>query len=233
MSVSSDSRAPVLVSWSGGKDSALALYALLSSPTHRPVGLLTTVTEGYDRISMHGVRTSLLRRQAACTGLPLATVSIPPVASAEVYGERMGAALEAAREDGIDTVAFGDLFLEDVRDYRERMLATAGMTALFPLWGLETGNLAGRFVDEGFRATLCCVDTSQLNASFAGRAFDHSLLEELPAGVDPCGENGEFHTFVSEGPVLSSPVPVTAGERVLRDDRFMYCDLVPVEALTE
>jgi uncharacterized protein (TIGR00290 family) len=233
MSDASDSRAPVLVSWSGGKDSALALHALFSSPTHRPAGLLTTITEGYDRISMHGVRSTLLRQQAARTGLPLATVSIPPTAPGDVYAERMGAALRTARDGGIDTVAFGDLFLEDVRAYRERMISDAGMTALFPLWGADTGDLAKRFVEEGFRATVCCVDTTQLHASFAGRSFDRSLLDDLPAGVDPCGENGEFHTFLWDGPVLSSPVPISAGNRVLRDDRFMYCDLLPAEALPE
>jgi uncharacterized protein (TIGR00290 family) len=222
-----DERVPVLVSWSGGKDSCLALYELLSSATHRPAGLLTTITEEFDRVSMHGVRRTLLRQQADLLGLPLRVVLIPPDPTDQSYRDRMGAAMADARQQGIDTVAFGDLFLEDVRAYREEMLAGAGMKATFPLWGRPTGELARSFLELGFRAVLTCVDTTQMPGHFAGRDYDAALLAELPPGADPCGEKGEFHTFVHAGPIFPHPIPFTRGEHVLRDERFMYCDLVP------
>jgi uncharacterized protein (TIGR00290 family) len=225
--VETDDRIPVLLSWSGGKDSSLALHDLLASETHRPVGLLTTVTEEFDRISMHGVRHTLLRRQAEQLGLHLSVVLIPPDPSDTSYRDRMGAALIDARKQGIEAVAFGDLFLQDVRVFREAMIAAAGMTAIFPLWGRPTTDLARTFVELGFRATLTCVDTTQIPAHFAGREYDAQLLAELPAGADPCGENGEFHTFVHAGPLFPEPIQVTRGEHVLREGRFMYCDLVP------
>jgi uncharacterized protein (TIGR00290 family) len=217
---------PVLLSWSGGKDSSLTLDALRKSSEWEPAGLLTTVTEGYDRISMHGVRRSLLEQQASRIGLPLTVVTIPAASSNESYEQRMGEALKGAREEGILTVAFGDLFLEDVRSYRERMLATVGMSAIFPLWRLPTDQLAKDFIADGFRAVLTCVDTEQLAADFAGREYDPALLEDLPSTADSCGENGEFHTFVYDGPIYTHPISVTRGDRVLRDSRFMYCDLL-------
>lgn len=223
-------RKPVLLAWSGGKDSCMALHELQHSLDFEVVGLLTTVTEEYERISMHGVRRSLLEAQAAAIGLPLTVVTIPPAAGNETYDERMGAALASAREAGIGTVAFGDLYLQEIRDYREQMLARAGMSGIFPLWGRPTRELAESFISEGFRAVLTCVDTSQIDAIFAGRDFDRALLATFPSSADPCGENGEFHTFVYSGPVLSAPLNISTGDRVLRDDRFMYCDIFSLSA---
>lgn len=217
---------PVLLSWSGGKDSALALHALRQTPGVEVAGLLTTVTEDYDRISMHGVRRTLLERQAAEAGLPLHIVWIPRECSNEIYEERMTAVLSGIREAGIRRVAFGDLFLEDIRAYRESRLTSFGMEALFPLWGKDTAALARDFLHLGFAAVLVCVDTETLAAPFAGRSFDESLLRDLPPGVDPCGENGEFHTFVHAGPVFRAPVPFRLGE-VENRGRFQYCDLIP------
>jgi uncharacterized protein (TIGR00290 family) len=217
---------PVLLSWSGGKDSTLALERLGRSADWRVARFLTTVTEQYDRISMHGVRRSLLEAQADALGLPLTVVSIPAAASNESYEDRMGVALEEVRAEGITTVGFGDLFLEDVRRYRETMLAPVGMEAVFPLWGLNTTELARGFVERGYRAILTCVDTSQIPGDFAGRDFDDPLLNDLPPAADPCGENGEFHTFVHDGPLFRHPVGCTRGGRVLREDRFMYQDLL-------
>jgi uncharacterized protein (TIGR00290 family) len=219
-------RERLLVSWSGGKDSALALHALAGDFDFT---LLTTVTEEYDRISMHGVRVDLLRRQADALGLPLETVPIPPLCTNEVYEERMHAALSRQREAGLRRVVCGDIFLEDVRRYREERLFRDGLTGVFPLWGLDSRELAERFIGLGFRAVLCCVDTRALDASFAGRFFDRSLLADLPPTADPCGENGEFHTFVCDGPNFARPVPLRLGERTLRDGRFAYVDLLPGE----
>lgn len=215
-----------LLSWSGGKDSALALHALRQTPGVEVCGLLTTVTEEYHRISMHGVRRTLLERQAEEAGLPLHIVSIPPDCPDETYEERMAAALALHRARGVGCVAFGDLFLEDIRAYRESKLAGAGMEALFPVWGLDTAQLARDFIAQGFAAILVCVDTSALDPSFAGRAFDESLLRDLPPGVDPCGENGEFHTFVHAGPIFHAPIAVRIDVCETRLDRFRYCDLV-------
>jgi uncharacterized protein (TIGR00290 family) len=221
-----DSRAPILLAWSGGKDSALALEVLLASNEWRIAALLTTVTEEYDRVSMHGVRTALLRAQASALALPLRIVSIPPATSNETYELRMGQALEEARREGVRAVAFGDLFLADVRAYRERMLGTVGMSGVFPLWGAPTSELARHFIDSGHRAVLTCVDTEQIDGRFAGREYDAALLDELPPHADPCGEKGEFHTFVYDGPCFREPVSWSRGERVLRENRFQYCDLL-------
>ena len=182
-----DAIEPILLSWSGGKDSALTLYALRQTPGVEVSGLLTTVTEDYDRISMHGVRRALLEQQAEATGLPLHVVSIPPDCTNEIYEERMAAALAPHRNRGVHRVAFGDLFLEDIRAYRETKLAGAGMAALFPVWGRDTKELAKGFIVQGFQAVLVCVDTDALDPVFAGRAFDADLLRDLPAHVDPCG----------------------------------------------
>jgi uncharacterized protein (TIGR00290 family) len=219
---------PVIVAWSGGKDSALALREILGDARYRVAALLTTVTAEYDRISMHGVRRTLLRRQTESLGLPLEEVLISPGASNGEYETNMGAALAALRTriPGLDTVVFGDLFLADVRAYRERMLARIGMRGLFPLWLHDTRALAYDFVRLGYRAVLVCVDAAQLGGAFAGREFDADLLHDLPREVDPCGENGEFHTFVYAGPGLRQPVFHDRGPVVVRDGRFVYCDLV-------
>jgi uncharacterized protein (TIGR00290 family) len=212
-----------LVSWSGGKDSALALHALRGDPRVVVDGLLTTVTDGYDRISMHGVRIELLAAQAAAVGLPVETARIPTACTNEGYEAVMRDALGAYAARGGEAVAFGDLFLEDVRAYRERLLAPLPLAPRFPLWGLDTRALAERFVALGFRAVLVCVDPRQLDASFCGRELDASLLAALPPGCDPCGENGEFHTFVYDGPIFARPVPIEAGEVVERDG-FWFAD---------
>src|SRR6266516_4061514 len=218
----------VLVAWSGGKDSALALREILLDGRYRVAALLTTVTGAYERISMHGVRRTLLERQAASLGLPLEQVVISPGATNEEYEGNMGATLVALRDrvPGLDTVVFGDLFLADIRAYRERMLARLGLRGLFPLWLRDTRTLAHEFVRLGYRAVLVCVDAAQLAGAFAGRAFDVDLLHDLPRDVDPCGENGEFHTFVYAGPGLGQPVRHERGPVVARDARFVYCDLV-------
>lgn len=219
-------REPIALCWSGGKDSALALAELTADPRYEVVSLVTTVTSAYDRISMHGVRRSLLRDQAEAIGLPLDEVEIPPRASNTDYESAMADALSTVQESGISRVAFGDLFLADIRKYRERQMAAIGMGCLFPVWGRDTRQLARDFVTDGFRAVLCCVDPKQLDPAFCGREIDHTLIDELPAGVDPCGENGEFHTFVFDGPVFGRPVPLQRGEIVCRDG-FWYCDLLP------
>jgi uncharacterized protein (TIGR00290 family) len=219
---------PVLLAWSGGKDSTLALVRLRADPSVRVCALVTAVTSDYGRISIHGVRRELLELQAAAIGLPLIVASLSSGAANAAYEESWARALAAgtARFDGATHVAYGDLFLEDVRAYREAQLGALGYTPFFPVWGEETATLARTFVNDGFRAVLTCVDTTQLDARFAGREFDHELLDELPATVDPCGERGEFHTFVWAGPHMRGAVPIAEGERVLRDERFQYCDFM-------
>ena len=219
---------PIILSWSGGKDSALALHTLSQDPSCEVVGLLTSVTRDYDRISIHGVRRALLEAQAASIALPLYQLSLAPNCTNADYEAAFLGALATIRQCNADVshIAFGDLFLADVRAYRERMLSATGWTPRFPLWGLNTTALAHHFIQEGFDARLVCVDTTQLDASFAGRAYDTQLLADLPSSVDPCGEHGEFHTFVSDGPPFTAPIQYTCGEKVLRDDRFMYCDLL-------
>jgi uncharacterized protein (TIGR00290 family) len=215
---------PVGLAWSGGKDSVLALRALRRDRVD-VVALLTTITEGYERVSMHGVRRELVRRQAAVTGVPLVEVTIPPDCVNVVYEERMSAAFAEPPLAQIGAMASGDLFLEDVRAYREERLAEAGKEALFPLWGRDTRALAREFVDDGFEAVVCCLDPRKLDPSFAGRRYDAAFLDDLPREVDPCGERGEFHTFVHAGPVLSEPLSVAVGDVVERDG-FVFCDLV-------
>jgi uncharacterized protein (TIGR00290 family) len=217
---------PVILSWSGGKDSAMALRELRRGGTYDVRALLTTVTEGYERISMHGVRRVLLEQQAHALGLPVEVVSIPKDCSNEVYGARMREVLERCRAAGIRSVAFGDLFLEDVRRYREDNLAQVGMRGVFPLWERDTAELARTFVDLGFKAVITCVDSHMLDGGFVGRSFDAHFIADLPSTVDPCGENGAFHSFVTDGPIFCHPVRVRKGETVVRDERFYYCDLI-------
>ncbi len=219
---------PVVFSWSGGKDSAMALHALFRDPNFQVVSLLTTVTEGYERISMHGVRNELLRRQAESIGLPVQEVRIPPSCVNPIYEARMAEAVLRFRNRGVMHFAFGDIFLEDLRAYREQKLLQAEMTALFPIWKIDTRELAARFLKDGFRAIAACIDPRKLDKSFAGRELDASFFRDLPANVDPCGENGEFHTFVFDGPIFRSAIPVQVGPIVERDS-FVFCDLLSAE----
>jgi uncharacterized protein (TIGR00290 family) len=220
-------RESVILSWSGGKDSCMAAYQLLASQKYQIASLLTTVTEEYDRISMHGVRRSLLEQQADSLGVPLHPIAIPKDCPNEIYEARMREAVEHFKARGITKVAFGDLFLQEVKQYRDERLAQAGMTGLYPIWMRDTAELVRTFIGLGFRAILCCVDTQAIDASFAGREIDQALLEDLPDSADPCGENGEYHSFVYAGPIFKRPIPCRAGERVLHSARFNYCDIVP------
>lgn len=217
-------REKAIVSWSGGKDSALALYEVAAD--YDIVALLATVTSGYDRISMHGVRTALLEQQAATLNYPLEQVLIPPRCTNDEYESRMRTALTRYRNVGVSHVVCGDIFLEDVRRYREERLLGEGLRGVFPLWQRDCRELAKRFIDLGFRAVLRCIDTHILDERFAGRIYEEMLLAEFPPTVDPCGENGEFHTFVFAGPNSSRAVPYTLGEYVLRERRFGYRDLL-------
>lgn len=214
-----------VLSWSSGKDSAWSLHRLRVAGEVEVLGLLTTVTRDYGRVSMHAVREELLEAQAKATGLPLYRVPIPAPCPNEVYEAAMAAALERIKADGAEAVAFGDLFLEDVRRYREDRLAGTGLAPIFPLWGLDTAALARDMVAGGLCATVTCVDPKQFDASFAGRAFDAAFLDNLPPGVDPCGENGEFHSFAHAGPMFSHPIAIELGETVTRDG-FVFTDIL-------
>jgi uncharacterized protein (TIGR00290 family) len=220
----------ILLSWSSGKDSAWMLHTIRADGIGEPGALLVTINEAFDRVAMHGVRSELVRAQAAATGLPLIIVSIPSPCPNEVYEERMAIACRSALAHGFTHVAFGDLFLEDVRRYREERLAGSGLVPIFPLWGRPTRALAHEMIDGGLEAWLTCVDPRQLPASFAGRRYDAALLSELPAGVDPCGERGEFHTCVTAGPMFSTRIDVAPGVIVERDG-FVFADLVAVRKL--
>ena len=217
-------RRKALVAWSSGKDSAFALHEARRSGDLEIVGLLTTLTEDYGRVSMHGVREEILDRQAAALDLPCRKVRIPVGCVNADYERAMGAALEAARADGIERIVFGDLFLEDVRAYRERMLEGSGIAPVFPLWGRPTPELAAEMVAAGLEARIVCLDPRKLPASFAGGAFDAALLSDLPKDVDPCGENGEFHTCVTGGPMFRKSLDTLPGETVIRDG-FVFTDL--------
>ena len=203
----------------------MALHALRRQSAVRVTGLLTTVTEGYERISMHGVRRSLLHRQAQAIDLPLHEVTIPPHCVNPIYEARMEEALRAQLQQGVHTVAFGDIFLQDLREYRERNLARVEMNALFPIWKRDTQDLAQEFCAQGFRAVAVCIDSKKLGRDFAGRELNESFFRYLPDDVDPCGENGEFHSFVYDGPIFSHPIPLRRGEVVERDG-FYFCDLL-------
>jgi len=220
-------RNKAVMCWSCGKDSAIALWTLQQAGEYEIVGLLTTLTEGYDRVSMSGVRRELLQRQASALGLPVDEVWIPPQCVNPVYEARMGEAVQQLKEGGVAAVAFGDLFLEDVRDYREQQMAGTGLSCVFPIWGEDTVRLSQRMIESGLRATLVCVDPRQVPAGLAGRAYDETLLADLPASADPCGERGEFHTFVWDAPNFRAPIDVSPGEIVERDG-FVFADLIPV-----
>ena len=213
----------VLLSWSSGKDSAWALHLLRLDPNVQLVGLLTTLNEEFQRVAMHGTRRSVLEAQAAAARLPLSIIPLPWPCSNEIYEQRMADACSRAIDDGIDAIAFGDLFLADIRAYREKQLEPTGLEPLFPLWEIPTGRLAREMIAGGLRAKLACVDTKQLPASFAGRDFDEALLGDLPPETDPCGERGEFHTCVYAGPMFTAPLQVEPGEVVNRDG-FVFAD---------
>ncbi|HEY4716795.1 MAG TPA: diphthine--ammonia ligase [bacterium] len=223
-------REKVIFVWSGGKDSALALWKLMRSKKYHVEALLTTITSDYDRISMHGVRSTLLESQAESIGISLKKVLISKHISNEEYDLKMESALKKFKSKGIKKVCFGDIFLEDVRRYREENLSGIGMDCLFPIWKKDTKKLAHFFITSGFGAVITCVDTKVLNAEFAGREFDIKLLNDLPDGVDPCGENGEFHTFVYKGSIFKKRIELVKGGRILRDNRFVFCDLIPLES---
>jgi uncharacterized protein (TIGR00290 family) len=218
-----------LLSWSTGKDSAWSLYELRQTPGIEVAGLFTTVNAAFDRVAMHAVRRALLEAQAAAAGLPLHVIEIPWPCPNEAYEARMGAFVAEQAACGVEAMAFGDLFLEDIRTYREAKLASSGIAPLFPLWGRDTAALADEMIAGDLMAHLTCVDPKKLPAHFAGRAFDRALLAELPAGVDPCGENGEFHTCVSAGPMFAHAIDVRGGVIETRDG-FVFADLLPAAA---
>ena len=214
----------ILLSWSSGKDSAWALHLLNQQYPDAVAALLTTVNEAFDRVAMHGVRADVLQAQARAARLPLRIVFIPDKCSNEAYEKRMGSAVTDALADGFTHVAFGDLFLRDIRAYREERLAGTGLQPLFPLWDRPTRSLADEMIDAGIRARISCIDNRRMDQTFVGREFDRALLNELPPDVDPCGENGEFHTCVYAGPMFAHPLALATGEQVIRDP-FVWTDL--------
>lgn len=221
-----DVKKPVLLSWSSGKDSAWSLHRLRQDPVIEVVGLLTTLNVKYDRVAMHAVRRELLLRQAAAVDIEPWLVLLPNPCSHEQYTTIMAGQIEKARQAGIEAIAFGDLFLEDIRAYRERQMAGSGIELLFPLWGSQTVALAREMQDGGLRARVTCIDPRQLDAGLAGREWDAGFVRDLPVGADPCGENGEFHTFAYDGPMFRRPIAIRGGEVVERDG-FVFADLLP------
>jgi len=219
----------VIMAWSGGKDCALALYEILQNNNYKVTALLTTVIADYDRISMHGVRRSLLEKQAESLELPLEKVFITSKTSNEQYEAIMREILVKYKQAGVSAVAFGDIFLEDLKKYREDNLAKIGMKGLFPLWKKDTAKLAQTFIDLGFKTIIACVDTDFLDKMFVGRTFNREFLTKLPGNIDPCGENGEFHSFVYDGPIFKKRIVHDIGETVRRENRFYYCDLIPYD----
>jgi uncharacterized protein (TIGR00290 family) len=215
----------IILSWSSGKDAAWALHVLRQDPANEVVGLLVTINDAFDRVAMHGVRRSLVETQARAAGLPLHTVSIPHPCPNDIYEARMNAFVEQARRRGIEAIAFGDLFLEDIRAYREARMKGTGITPIFPLWGCNTSALAKSMIGAGLAARIVCLDPRQIDRRFIGRDFDSTLLLGLPEGVDPCGERGEFHTFAYAGPMFSAPVAIQSGETIERDG-FLFADLM-------
>jgi uncharacterized protein (TIGR00290 family) len=219
----------VLLSWSSGKDSAWTLGRLLQDPLVTVVGLLTTINKSANRVAMHAVRRTLLERQARAVGLPLWVVPLPAPCSNEEYERLLGGVCRRAVRQGIEAIAFGDLFLTEVREYREKQLQGTGLDPLFPIWGMPTASLASEMVCSGLRAKITCVDPCKLGRSFAGREFDASFLADLPAQVDPCGENGEFHSFVYDAPAFREPLAIRSGEIVERDG-FVFADVLPKDS---
>jgi uncharacterized protein (TIGR00290 family) len=217
-----------ILAWSGGKDSTMALYEVKRANSLEISALLTTLTEGYDRISMHGVRRIFLEKQAASLGMLLEKVFIPINSTNEIYETRMNEKLLEYKNKGITTTVFGDIFLEDLRKYREENLSKINMHGIFPLWKNDTAKLGEKFIDLGFKAVVTCIDSHALDKEFAGREYNKQFLKDLPSKVDPCGENGEFHTFVYDGPIFRKAVNYKLGEITLRENRFYFCDLVPV-----
>ena len=217
----------IVVSWSGGKDSTLALNEILNNTDYEVRSLITTVTEGYDRISIHGVRNELLDQQVQSIGLPLHKVSIPKDSTNEQYEKALNDVLLYFKNEGINEVVFGDIFLEDVKKYRDELLDKLDMKGVYPIWKKDSKELATKFIELGFKAVTTCVDSQQLDKEFVGRDYDSEFLNDLPNSADPCGENGEFHTFVYDGPIFTKKINFNKGEIVFRDDRFYYCDLLP------
>jgi uncharacterized protein (TIGR00290 family) len=218
----------VLFSWSGGKDSALALHELQKTKNYKISALLTTVTKDYDRTSIHGVQRILIERQAHSLGLHLEKVFISKNTSDEEYESKMRKVLERYMTVGVSSVVFGDIFLEDIKKYREDNLSKIGMKGIFPVWKRNTTELVHKFIDLCFKAVITCVDSNVLDKIFVGRLFNENFLSELPSTVDPCGENGEFHSFVYDGPIFQEKILYTIGDVILRDNRFYYCDLISV-----
>lgn len=216
----------ILMAWSGGKDSAMALRELMLSDKYEIVALLTTFTKEYGRISMHGVREELAEEQARAIGIPLEKVYITVDSTLEDYESAMKEVLEKYRSRGVSLVAFGDIFLEDLRKHREEKLAIIGMCGLFPLWKRNTSQLAQQFIELGFKAITTCVDSKVLDGSFVGRQIDQAFLSGLSLSVDPCGENGEFHSFVFKGPIFANDIAIKVGEKVFKDERFCFCDIL-------
>jgi len=220
------SREKVILSWSGGKDSAFTLYKLLKNPDYEVVSLLTTITREYDRVSMHGVRCNLIEQQANSAGLPLVKVYIPSNCTNEIYSSIMEDEMKKLKLSGVNTVAFGDIYLRDVRDYRVKNLSRVDMECLFPLWEMDPLVVIRDFIDTGFKSITTCIDIRVLNVKFLGRVIDRSFLAELPPEIDPAGEKGEFHSFVFDGPTFKNKIPFKTGESVLRDN-FNFIDLLP------
>ena len=217
----------VILSWSGGKDSALALYEIQKGGEYETVSLITTVTRDYQRVSMHGLRCELLHRQSESLELPIEEIFISKDAPNAEYESNLKSTLKKYIDSGVRKIVFGDIFLEDIKEYRETLMSEIGMECVFPIWNKPSSLLAEGFIDSGFKAVVVCVDTEQLDGEFAGREYDESFLKDLPRGVDPCGEKGEFHTFVYDGPIFREAVAHSQGETVLRDGRFCYCDILP------
>lgn len=216
------------ISWSGGKDSSRALYELRKTGVSIDRGL-TTITTAYDRISMHGVRRELLLQQCKAIGVSPYMIEIPTPCTNEIYEEKMTQCINDLKREGMTQIAFGDIFLEDLKQYREDKMNQVGMKSVFPIWKKESDYLANSFIDLGFKTIITCVDSEQLDPSFCGRLYDEEFLNDLPDHVDPCGENGEFHSFCFDGPIFSHPIQFEKGEVVCRDERFYFCDLIPVK----
>lgn len=216
----------IIYSWSGGKDSAMGLYEILKRGEYEIAVLLTVLTRDYDRVSMHGIRSELLELQAASLGMKLKKIYISVKSDNNEYDQLIGSTLERYKKDGIEAVGFGDIFLEDLKLYREKQLRRAGLTGLFPLWKRNTRELAAAFIGLGFKSVITCVDSKALDKKFSGRVFDKQFLSELPPNADPCGENGEFHSFVYDGPIFRNPIPYKTGEKALREGRFYYTDIL-------